>query len=315
VAAESAAIPKSPLRCSRCQIRSGPVARTEDPHVRVGQVLADRYEITGLLGSGGQGHVYRARDRTQGDWVAIKVLRAEFSEDPEWRERALREARVLALLTKTAAVQVIDQRWTPDGALCIVMELLEGVSLEDRLLEQESAGIKMQPQELVPILSPIVATLEVAHANDVLHRDLKPDNIFVLNDHSVRLIDFGFAKFQRLFRLTRAGQIAGSPSYMAPECWSRDPGPLTHKIDVYSLGALIFRALAGRPPFIGRPVDLLRQVPLAERPSLHALRPDLLPAVDDWVQLALAANPAERFDGVSALWTAFRIASGVSPSG
>lgn len=287
------------------------MARTDDPHHRVGQVLADRYEILGLLGSGGQGHVYRARDRSQGDDVAIKVLRAEFSEDPQWQERALREARVLALLTKTAAVQVYDQKWAPDGALCIVMELLEGVSLEDRLLEQEKAGIAISPKDLVPVLAPIVATLEVAHANDILHRDLKPDNIFVLNDQSVRLIDFGFAKFQRLFKLTRAGQIAGSPTYMAPECWSRDPGPLTHKIDVYSLGALIFRCLAGRPPFVGRPVDLLRQVPVAERPSLVAIRPDLPPALDHWVKQALAANPAERFDNVTALWCAFRIAAGL----
>ncbi|HEX2733127.1 MAG TPA: serine/threonine-protein kinase [Polyangiaceae bacterium] len=287
------------------------MAKDDGALKRLGEVLADRYEITDLLGSGGQGHVYKALDRTAGDYVAIKVLRREFTDDPAWRERAQREARVLALLRNTAAVKVYDQKYAADGALCIVMELLVGASFEDKLLELDKAGIKISPADLVPILDPIVSTLEVAHVNQVLHRDLKPDNIFILNDATVRLIDFGFARFQRLMRLTRVGQVAGSPSYLAPECWTGDPDLVTHKIDVYSLGAVIFRALCGRPPFVGTPAHLIREVPRAPRPSLVALRPDVPAPVDDWVQAALAAKPADRFDSVRALWTAFRLASGV----
>jgi serine/threonine-protein kinase len=279
------------------------------PEARCGQRIGERYQLVKLIASGGQGHVYQAKDLVAGDTVAIKLLRSRFAADPNWRERMFREARALSLLTNTAAVQVLDQKWTDDGALCLVMEWLDGTPLEDKLCAAESSGIRVDPSDLLPILGPIVKTLEVAHANDILHRDLKPDNLFVLNDGSVRLIDFGFAKFERLRGMTASGEVAGSPSYLAPECWSSKPPPLSRKVDVYSLGAVIFRALAGHPPFTGSLPELWRAVPNAARPSLHALRPDLPPDVDSWVEAALAIEPSQRFDSASALWTAFQLAT------
>src|SRR6185295_15399701 len=121
---------------------------------------------------------------------------------------------------------------------------------------------------------------------------------------SVRLLDFGLAKFLRMRTVTLAGHIAGSPSYIAPECWKETTEALDQRIDVYGLSAVLFRALAGRPPFVGDVVQLMRQCSSAPRPSLHALRPDLPEAVDDWVKAALAIEPDERFSTVRASWRA-----------
>ncbi len=278
---------------------------------RKGDLVAQRYRLLERVAAGGQGLIYRARDERHGDTVAVKILHAQFAKDAHWRQRLMREAQALSLLRNTAAVKVLDQRWSDDGLLCLVMEWLDGTTLEKRLREGEKRGLKLTPNDLLPLLSPVVETLEVAHANSILHRDLKPDNLFVLEDGSIRVIDFGFAKFQRLKSMTATGQIAGSPSYLAPEAWRSGNKDLTRKIDVYAFGVTIFRALAGQPPFRGDPIHLLRVVPTAERPSLHALREDLPKQLDGWVQGALAIEPRERFDSMSACWNAFQIAAGL----
>ena len=123
-------------------------------------------------------------------------------------------------------------------------------------------------------MDPVVHTLEVAHNAGILHRDIKPGNIFVLNDGTVRLLDFGFAKFVRMRGLTMAGFVAGSPSYIAPEAWKGDPGLLDQRIDVYGLAVVMFRALTGKPPFVaGELVELLKMATTGKRPSLHKLAP------------------------------------------
>jgi len=281
----------------------------DDDQLR-GQLIGDRYQILEPIDSGGQGHVFRAKDTKDGDLVAIKVLKQEYSDDAEWRERMFREAQALSVLSSTAAVTVYDQRWTKQGALCIVMELLSGKHLEAHLQELEASGQRVSPADLEKLIAPIVSTLEVAHRNNILHRDIKPANIYV-TDKGPRLLDFGFAKFTHLRAMTRYGQIAGSPSYLAPESWSGNSTLLDRRVDVYGLAAVIFRALAGRPPFVGDPLTLLNLATQGTRPSLHALRPDLPEKVDYWVETALAAAPDERFDGVAGMWNAFKIASGL----
>jgi serine/threonine-protein kinase len=276
-----------------------------------GQVIGDRYRLLELIDSGGQGHVYRAQDTKDGDLVAIKVLKQEYTQDTQWRERMLREARALTLLSGTAAVKVFDQRWTDDGALCIIMELLIGVHLDGYLNQLAERGERISPQQLENLITPVVHTLDIAHRNNILHRDVKPANIYVMHDGAVRLLDFGFAKFTHLRGMTAYGEVAGSPSYLAPESWQGNSELLDKRVDVYGLAAVIFRSLAGRPPFVGDPITLLQLATKGPRPSLHALRPDLPPKVDFWVQTALAASPDERFDGVLGMWTAFKIASGL----
>jgi serine/threonine protein kinase len=276
---------------------------------RRGEVVGGRYRLVEVIDRGGQGAVYRGVDLRAGDEVAVKVLAPPKRTDTAWRDRMLREVHALTVLAGTAAVRVYHQVWAEDGTLFLIMELLKGANFETYLDLQGQRGARLGLFELRPIVDPVVATLETAHAKGILHRDLKPSNIFVQIDGSVRLLDFGFAKFLRMRTVTLAGHIAGSPSYIAPECWKETTESLDQRIDVYGLSAVLFRALAGRPPFVGDGViQIMRQCSTAERPSLHALRPDLPPAVDDWVKAALAIERDERFVSVRASWNALKTA-------
>jgi serine/threonine protein kinase len=273
---------------------------------RSGELIAQRYRLLEQLDRGGQGVVYRARDERHGDEVAIKVVIDAKIQDAEFRERMLREAHALTVLSGTAAVRVLHQAWADDGAFCLVTELLRGRDLEEHLNALEGEGKKLSPAALATLLDPVVDTLERAHERGILHRDLKPRNIFVLEDGSVRLLDFGFAKFTRMRGVTQAGIVAGSPSYIAPEIWKGETS-FDLRIDVYSLGAVAFRALAGRPPFTGGSLhETLTLVTTAPRPSLYEARPDLAPSIDEWARHALAIEPDERFARVRAMWNALR---------
>ena len=275
---------------------------------RIGQRVKDRYRIVSVLGSGGQGAVYRAHDQRDGDHVAIKILHADVAKDPNARERLLREARALMVLQGTAALGVLDQGFTADGHLALITELLEGEELDDFLVRNEAAGGRMDAAGVFTIFQPIAETLSRAHALRIVHRDLKPENVFLAAnspERPVRLMDFGFAKFGQLKGLTADGFVAGSPSYLSPEAWRNQP--VAPSMDVYGFGAMLYRTLSGRPPFKGaNPIATYRLCVEGPRPSLHALRPDLPPAVDDWVEMALAVDPKDRFLNAEACLAALR---------
>jgi serine/threonine-protein kinase len=274
---------------------------------RSGEVAGDRYRLIEIIDRGGQAAVYRGVDLRMGDEVAIKVVTPPRGADQAWRERVLREVHALTVLSGTAAVRVYHQVWGEQGELFLIMELLRGSNLETYLELLQERGQRLEVEQVLAIFEPLVSTLETAHAAGILHRDLKPSNIFVQLDGSVRLLDFGFAKFLRMRSVTQAGHVAGSPSYIAPECWQEATEALDQRIDVYGLSAVLFRVLGGRAPFVGeRVIEIMRQCIGAERPSLRALRPDLPPAVDDWVRSALAIEPHERFANVRAAWTALK---------
>ncbi len=272
-------------------------------------MVGDRYRLIEVIDRGGQASVYRGVDTRVGDEVAIKVIAPPARPDPSWRERMLREVHALTVLSRTAAVRVYHQVWGDDGALFLIMELLRGSNFETYLELQRAQGRELGLAELEPIVEPVVSTLETAHAAGILHRDLKPSNIFVQVEGGVRLLDFGFAKFLRMRSVTMAGHVAGSPSYIAPECWREETETLDQRIDVYGLSAVLFRALGGRAPFVGDGIlQIMRQCISGPRPSLYELRPDLPPSVDDWVSSALAIDPNERFVTVRASWNALRSA-------
>jgi serine/threonine-protein kinase len=280
----------------------------QDP--RLGQRVKRRYELLSLLGEGGQGSVYRARDRRDGDEVAVKILHRG-ANDSAAMERMLREINALVTLWGTYAVRPMDQGWTEDGCFAIVMELLVGQDLEAACKRFECDGNRVPLPWALSVFEPVVSTVERAHAHGIVHRDLKPGNVFVLSDDvggGVRVLDFGFAKFLRMGRLTAAGMIAGSPSYIAPEIWQGIEADA--RADVYSLAALMYRTVGGRPPFTGTLGELLLHVSKAPRPSLRALRPELPEAIDDWAQYGLAIEREGRFQTVRALWNAFVSALG-----
>jgi eukaryotic-like serine/threonine-protein kinase len=273
---------------------------------RRGEIVGERYRLVEMLDRGGQAAVYRGLDLRMGDEVAIKAIAPPKRADAAWRDRMLREVHALTVLSGTAAVRVYHQVWGADGTLFLIMELLRGGNFESYLDVARERGQLLGLAELRPLMEPVVSTLEAAHHSGILHRDLKPSNIFVQTDGSVRLLDFGFAKFLRMRSVTLAGHIAGSPSYIAPECWKEATETLDQRIDVYGFSAVLFRALAGRAPFVADSViQIMKQCISAARPSLHELRPDLPVKVDDWVKAALAVEPTERFMTVRASWNAW----------
>jgi serine/threonine protein kinase len=279
-------------------------------------VIGDRYELISVIGKGGHGIVYRAIDQHTGSEVAIKFLHDVFAVDPQYNIRMLREAQVMAALAGTSAIRIHGLRTTGEGALYLVMEYLVGGDLDDYLDRYQAAGQQLSVPQLFDLLDPIVDTLEAAHARGIVHRDLKPGNIFVLKEGGVRLLDFGLAKVLAASPLTNDGMVAGSPSYIAPEVWRGNPRILDHRIDVYSLGAIAYRALAGKVPFGGD--SLIEKFQLAttgERPSLVRERPDLPPEIDHWVAQALAIDPEHRFHKVRGMWNALHAITAAAPRG
>jgi serine/threonine-protein kinase len=274
---------------------------------RLGQRVKGRYRLLDVVGTGGQGAVYSAIDERDGDRVAVKILHSEVAEDPNARERLVREARALMVLTGTAALEVLDQGFTEDGNLALVTELLLGEELEDLLLRTEQDGERLAVADALAIFEPIAETLNRAHELGIVHRDLKPGNVFLTptDTRRVRLMDFGFAKFGHLSSLTGEGFVAGSPSYLSPEAWRNEA--VSPSMDVYGFSAMLFRVLAGVPPFAGKDtLELFRVCTGAPRPSLHALRPELPADVDNWVGVALAIDPAVRFLNAGASLSALR---------
>ncbi len=299
---------------------------------RIGELIADRYQLTAELGRGGSSVVYRAFDAQEHREVAVKVLHESFAGREDFGVRMVREFRAMRLLAGTAAVQAYGLAASPAGALCLVMELLEGKDLDDHLLRPEARGRGISVGELLTLLDPIVRTLERGHELGIVHRDLKPGNIFVLArnweaevsgeyqtrspgghelSNRVRLLDYGFCHAADTRSITPHGTVLGSPSYIAPEVWRGRAGEPDPAIDIYSLGAIVFRLLAGRVPFEAESLkSKLELVCNGERPSLHALRPDLPAAIDDWVQQVLAIQPRHRFSRVRGLWVALQEALG-----
>ncbi len=244
--------------------------------------------------------------------MAVKMLHEAAAADPEMSVRMVREHRAMEQLAGSAVVKVHSLTSTAEGALCLVMEYLRGEDLDDHLAALEARGQRMSLARVLELLEPIVSTLELAHSALIVHRDMKPGNIFVLREAAsppVRLLDFGLAKIPAARPLTREDMIIGSPSYIAPEVW-QGQRELDQRMDVYSVAAIIFRALAGRVPFdagtIREKVELVTSAP---RPSLRAFRPELPTEIDVWAKQALAIDPGGRFSRVSAMWAAFKQAA------
>jgi eukaryotic-like serine/threonine-protein kinase len=274
-----------------------------------GRVLDGRYQLLQLIGQGNHGVVYRALDHRTRVEVAVKLL-GDVDANAEYYVRMVREARAMAVLADTSAVQVHGFGSDVDGAFYIVMELLQGVNLEEYLNRIEARGGRLPIDQMLMILEPIISTLEAAHERGIVHRDLKPSNIFIVDANrggGVRLLDFGLVKLMGARPLTKMGMVAGSPSYIAPEAWRGNPTLLDHRIDIYSFAVIVFRVLAGRVPFEAPDLlEKLRQVTKDPRPSLRKLRPDLPADMDVWVEQSLAIDPDQRFERIRAMWVALR---------
>jgi serine/threonine-protein kinase len=261
-----------------------------------------RYAIKELLGRGGMAAVYRATDTVLQRDVALKVLYPQFGDDASLSERFKREAVTAAALEHPHIVPIYDVG-EHDGMAYIAMKLLDGRTFQERLQEAGAIGL----EELLAVLEPVAAALDYAHARGIVHRDIKPGNIFLSRDAGglrPMLTDFGIAKQLDATGLTTTGALIGTPDYMAPEQIAGRA--LDARVDVYALGMVAFRALAGRRAFEGTTQDVLLGHLYGHAPLPSALNAGLPAGVDEALGRAIAADRADRHPSAGAFVTALR---------
>jgi hypothetical protein len=273
-------------------------------YLEAGRVVADRYRISGILGEGGMGTVYRADHLTLRKPIALKVVRQDLAADPKIAPRFEREAYASSRLSSPHVVVVHD--FGRDGDLLyLVMELLNGESLHERL---ERDGLLSVPDAL-SIAAGICRALVAAHDAGIVHRDLKPENVFLQKDGAAKVLDFGIARLLdpeaadgANSAATIAGMIVGTPMYMSPEMAANKP--VGKPADLYALGVLIFEMIAGEPPYFDEtPVLLMGAHVRSPIPSLRERCRGLAldPEIDALTTRLLAKNPDARGDAQGTL--------------
>ena len=279
-----------------------------DPASIVNTVLDGQYQMEALLGKGGMGAVYRARHILLGDRVAIKVLPPEVRTNAEWLRRFRREGQAARRFRHPNSVTVYDLRTAADGTIYMVMEYVEGHTLD---LAIKTRG-RFSAAEALDILTPIMSVLDTAHAMGVVHRDLKPENIMIgkpdeTGQPVVKLLDLGIAKMREIAggdnggntALTMAGQVLGTPYYMSPEQWGEIPRDQSSEIDgradIYSLGLVFYEMIAGRRCFAGNTLHELRREHVQTRPQpLVEAVPDVPRGFSDAIARATAKDRGDR---------------------
>ncbi|MCZ6779348.1 MAG: protein kinase [Acidobacteria bacterium] len=256
------------------------------------------YEILGVLGRGGMGVVYKARDAALDRYVAVKTLLPALAGERDARERFLREARSAAALNHPNLAQIYsigDEQGTPYFA----MEFIEGETLEKRL---ERRG-RLRPLEAVRLIRQVATGLQEAHRIQLIHRDIKPSNLILARDGTLKITDFGLAKRaagNASLQITQTGEAIGSPQYMSPE--QVRGAEVDHRCDIYSLGATFFHLITGRPPFQGtNPVEVAMKHLQETVPSPRTLVKEISYPLAGLVQRMLRKRPGDRPAGYPVL--------------
>ncbi len=251
-------------------------------------VFGRRYRVTEKIGTGGMADVYKAVDEVLGRTVAVKVMHARYAADPSFAARFRQEAQAAANLVSPNIVNMYD--WGAEGdTYYIVMEYVRGTDLKS-IIEQKGA---LPSNKVAEIGAQVCSALAVAHGYDIVHRDIKPHNIMVQPDGSVKVMDFGIARAGNS-TMTQTGSVLGTAHYVSPE--QAQGKPLTGQSDLYSLGVVLYEAATGRLPFdADTPVAVaLKQVNEQAAPP-SAIRPDINPALEAVILNAMQKNPATRY--------------------
>jgi len=259
----------------------------------VGELIADRYELEELVGSGGMSSVYRAHDRLLERSVALKILHEQFTRDEDYVERFRREARSVAQLAHPNIVTVID-RGEQNGRQFIVFEYVDGENLKE-LVDREGP---LPVREAIELTLQVARGLSFAHDQGLVHRDVKPQNVLLDGDGRAKVTDFGIAHAVDVDGMTITGTIMGTSNYIAPEQASGQP--VDEQTDVYSLGCVLYELLAGEVPFEGDTFVAVAMKHVNEAvPSVSEVRPDVPPRLDWAIQRAMAKEHTERFESMA----------------
>ncbi len=249
------------------------------------------YEIIGVIGKGGMGSVYKAKQLSLNRMVAIKVLKSEFASQKDFILRFNREAEVLARLSHPNIVPIID-KGAKDGLFYFVMEFIDGETLRHKLKNG-----RLRFDEAIKYTLQILRAISFAHKQNVIHRDLKPENVLIDTSGNVRIADFGLADIvgaQNDYSLTGSGMAMGTAHYMAPE-QRRDAKRVDRRADIFSLGITLYEMLAG-------------EVPQGNFKKICQLRGDVNPAIDLVIEKSIASKPQERYQSADEMTTAIRAA-------
>lgn len=255
----------------------------------IGKRLDGRYEIHDLIGVGGMAYVYRAYDRMEDRWVAIKILKEEFSNNSDFLRRFRNESKAVAMLSHPNTVKVYDVSFG-DQIQYIVMEYIDGITLK-QYIEQEGA---IRWNEAVHFTIQILMALELAHSKGIIHRDIKPQNIMLLHNGTIKVADFGIARFLQSETTTMTDKAIGSVHYIAPEQARGDY--ITDKADIYSVGVMLYEMLTGKLPFEADNAVSVALMQLQAKPVIpRELNPSIPIGLEQITMRAMEKNPIDRF--------------------
>ena len=281
---------------------------TEHARLRVGAVLREKWTLDALIGVGGMAAVYAATHRN-GKRAAVKMLHPALSIDVNVRGRFLREGHVANKVAHPGAVEVIDDDVAEDGAAYLVMDLLQGETLSDR---SERAGGRLDPGEVLAMMDQLLDVLVAAHGKGILHRDVKPENVFVTREGKVKVLDFGIARVRELSTAstaTRQGSTMGTPAFMAPEQARGLWNEVDERADLWAVGATAFTLLSGQLVHEARtPNEQLLFAMTAQAAPLASVCAGLPREVNDLVDRALAFDKNARWPSALAMQEAARFA-------
>jgi serine/threonine-protein kinase len=257
----------------------------------VGELIAGRYELEKLVGSGGMSNVFRAHDRLLERTVALKILHEQYTRDDDYVERFRREARAVAKLAHPNIVTVID-RGEQEGRQFIVFEYVDGPNLKD--LTRDGP---LEAREAIELTLQVARALSFAHQRGLVHRDVKPQNVLLNDDGQAKVTDFGIARSLDVHGVTQTGTVLGTSDYIAPE--QARGQRVDPKTDIYSLGTVLYELLVGDVPFSGDNFVAVAMRHVSEpAPSVVERRPDCPLRLDLAVQRAMAKDPDDRFESM-----------------